>query len=375
MYAGRIVEQASVRAVLPPPAPSLCAGSAGCLGERGRRRRRAALHARRRLTEIPGRVASAAGEPGCPFAPRCPMWSPACRAAPPPLEPVADGWDVACIVAARSGGDDMSLLSVDGLRTRYVTQRPRGQRRRRRVAGRGARRNRRPGGRERLRQIHPRQDHPAPAGPDRGQHPVSRQRNLRSRPARAAAVPAADADGLPGPVRLAQSAPDHRHAAGNAAEGARARQPGRAARGGCCDIARPRRPAGGGARPLSARILRRPAAAHRHRPRAGAGAGADRLRRAGVGAGPVDPGADPEPAGRPQARPGPELPVHLARSVGGALLRRPRAGDVSRPHRRERRPCRAVAGPAPPLHPGAAGGGAAARPGAPARCRSRCAAN
>jgi peptide/nickel transport system ATP-binding protein len=54
----------------------------------------------RRLSEIPGSVASAAGEPGCPFAPRCPDRVQACRSAEPPLERMADGSEVACIVAA-----------------------------------------------------------------------------------------------------------------------------------------------------------------------------------------------------------------------------------------------------------------------------------
>jgi peptide/nickel transport system ATP-binding protein len=56
----------------------------------------------RRLSEIPGTVTSAAGEPGCPFAPRCPEMLAACRTALPALETVADGWEVACIATARS---------------------------------------------------------------------------------------------------------------------------------------------------------------------------------------------------------------------------------------------------------------------------------
>ena len=52
-----------------------------------------------------------------------------------------------------------------------------------------------------------------------------------------------------------------------------------------------RGPAARHGRALPARVLRRPAPAHRHRPRAGAGAQPDHLRRAGVGAGRVDPGA------------------------------------------------------------------------------------
>ena len=49
--------------------------------------------------------------------------------------------------------------------------------------------------------------------------------------------------------------------------------------------------------PLSARILRRPAPAHRHRARARGRAEAHRLRRAGVGARRLDPGAGHQPAG------------------------------------------------------------------------------
>ena len=50
------------------------------------------------------------------------------------------------------------------------------------------------------------------------------------------------------------------------------------------------------ARPLAARILRRSAPAHRHRPRAGGGARAHHLRRAGIGARRLGPGADHQSA-------------------------------------------------------------------------------
>ena len=50
-------------------------------------------------------------------------------------------------------------------------------------------------------------------------------------------------------------------------------------------------------RPLSARDVGRPAPAGRHRPRAGARSGVHRLRRGGVGARRVDPGAGRQPAG------------------------------------------------------------------------------
>ena len=54
--------------------------------------------------------------------------------------------------------------------------------------------------------------------------------------------------------------------------------------------------------PLSARVLGRPAAAHRHRARARAQPRLHRLRRAGLGARRLDPGADHQPAREPAGR-------------------------------------------------------------------------
>jgi peptide/nickel transport system ATP-binding protein len=110
MYAGRIVEQTPVRPFFRRPhhpyARGLLgasvnevdspAGSAQDNGAGGWH------YTTRRLNEISGSVASAVGEPGCPFAPRCPDMIPACRAAPPPLEAMGDGSEVACILAART---------------------------------------------------------------------------------------------------------------------------------------------------------------------------------------------------------------------------------------------------------------------------------
>ena len=62
---------------------------------------------------------------------------------------------------------------------------------------------------------------------------------------------------------------------------------------------RPAEPLGG---PLPARVLGRPAPAHRHRPRAGAVAQAGRARRARLRPRRVDPRPDPEPAARPAGR-------------------------------------------------------------------------
>ncbi len=50
------------------------------------------------LLEIPGSIASAAGEPGCAFAPRCSLVRPACRLTPPPVIEAESGWLVACPV-------------------------------------------------------------------------------------------------------------------------------------------------------------------------------------------------------------------------------------------------------------------------------------
>ena len=87
-------------------------------------------------------------------------------------------------------------------------------------------------------------------------------------------------------------------------------------------------------RPLSARNVGRAAPARRHRPRAGAEPRVHRLRRAGVGAGRVDPGAGGQPARGSARAVRPDLSVHRARPVGGAASLPARRGDVSRPHRR-----------------------------------------
>ena len=95
MYAGRIVEQAAVddffRAPKHPYSRGLLSSSVGD----------DAHYTRGRLNEIQGSVASAAGETGCAFAPRCPQAVPTCRAAPPELrtfnrDVIRTGWSIAC---------------------------------------------------------------------------------------------------------------------------------------------------------------------------------------------------------------------------------------------------------------------------------------
>ena len=99
MYAGRIVEQASVRPFFASPRHPYARGLLGASVEE-----EAAHYTTRRLTEIPGSIASAAGEPGCPFAPRCPEMAPTCRTAPPGLTGAGPDHQVACFVAAAEMG-------------------------------------------------------------------------------------------------------------------------------------------------------------------------------------------------------------------------------------------------------------------------------
>ena len=87
---------------------------------------------------------------------------------------------------------------------------------------------------------------------------------------------------------------------------------------------------------LPAGVLGWSAAAHRHRASPCAGARADRLRRARLGARPVDPGTRPRPL---QGHPGGDrggVPLRLARSRRRSSPEPPRRGDVSRGDRRVR---------------------------------------
>ena len=163
-------------------------------------------------------------------------------------------------------------------------------------------------------------------------------------------------DGVPGPLQLAQSAQDH-HAHPEPADGdprARALM-GREARAGA-GAAAPRRARHRAYRPLSPRILGRPAPAHRHRPRAVGRSRAGDRRRAGVGARRLDPGADPEPVPRAAEGIRADLPLHRPRPQRHPPHQRPGGGDVCRQDRRDRTGGVAVRQAAPSLHQGAAGG-------------------
>ena len=90
LYAGRVVEQATVEELFDRPAHPY---TQGLLASRPARQ----AARRRRLTEIPGMVPSLR-EPiiGCAFAPRCPMVVARCRQEAPLLAPLSSGHDVAC---------------------------------------------------------------------------------------------------------------------------------------------------------------------------------------------------------------------------------------------------------------------------------------
>ena len=130
--------------------------------------------------------------------------------------------------------------------------------------------------------------------------------------------------------------------------------PGRA-RAARRDRARGRRPRARGAllAPLSARALRRSAAARRDRQRARAGAGRARVRRARLGARRLRARAGAAPAARPApgARAGaaPDHARHRPRL--GAL--RPRRGHVPRARDRDRQRRRRARAPTAPVHAGA----------------------
>ena len=119
------------------------------------------------------------------------------------------------------------------------------------------------------RQEHDRPLHAAAGRADVRRGPVPRRRRAGVLERAAARGAARHADGLPGPVLVAQSADARVHDRRRAAGHPRDRLEDRAARarGGAVPAGRPR---SGAPRSLSARVQRRPAAAHRPGARAGA---------------------------------------------------------------------------------------------------------
>jgi len=98
MYAGRGVEQAEAGPLLGDPLHPYTRGLLAASP-----RLDASLHyTLGPLREIPGSIASALGQSGCPFVPRCPLARPSCTVAPPPLEEVRPGRRVACPVTTEA---------------------------------------------------------------------------------------------------------------------------------------------------------------------------------------------------------------------------------------------------------------------------------
>jgi peptide/nickel transport system ATP-binding protein len=98
MYAGRGVEQADAGPLLGDPLHPYTMGLLAASP-----RLDASLHyTLGPLREIPGSIASALGQPGCPFVPRCPLAREPCTVAPPPLEEVRPGRLVACPVTTEA---------------------------------------------------------------------------------------------------------------------------------------------------------------------------------------------------------------------------------------------------------------------------------
>ena len=92
MYAGRIVERASIAAFFARPMHPYSRGLLGSRVDVDAEQH----YSTYRLTEIPGNIGSAGGEQGCSFAPRCPAVQPDCRRALPALEPFGEDRALAC---------------------------------------------------------------------------------------------------------------------------------------------------------------------------------------------------------------------------------------------------------------------------------------
>ena len=114
MYAGRIVESASVHALFAAPQHPYTRGLLACLPGVARQRAKADAPdrmasasggtplstARPRLVAIPGQVSSPfAQPPGCAFAPRCTQRVAVCDAQMPALRRVAEGRTARCVLA------------------------------------------------------------------------------------------------------------------------------------------------------------------------------------------------------------------------------------------------------------------------------------
>ena len=298
MYAGQIVEQAAVDDALHEPEHPYTAGPAGLASPRWRPTRPSGC------TRSPARCRTCCGLPaGCRFAAALPARDATrCRDGRPAARPLDDGRLVRChlypldarraavaATATRCSRDRRPTTA----RPRIETAQP--------LAARGAQPGqvlpdpRRAALPRRVGQVQAVDDvtfdvsrgetlglvgesgcgkttvgrtHPAAGPADRRRGPLRRPGRLRLARGELKRAPPRHADHLPGPVRLAQPAHDVGEIVGEPllVHGIGSRK--RARRAGPRD-ARPGRPARPVRHALPARVLRRPAPAHRHRPRAG----------------------------------------------------------------------------------------------------------
>ena len=166
--------------------------------------------------------------------------------------------------------------------------------------------------------------------PTAGRVALRRARHRRAVAARAPPAAAQDADRLPGPVLVAEPAPDGR-AVGRSppARPQRELRPA-TARERVSRAARARRPSPDARRRLPARALRRAVPASVDRARARAPAGARRPRRGRLGGRRLDPGADPQPPARAAGAARADVPLRQPRPRGRALHVGSARGDVRR---------------------------------------------
>jgi len=92
MYAGRVVEEGSIAAVIDRSAHPYTAGLLAAVPHRNRDARN--------LPQIPGSIGNAHAIAGCRFAPRCQFARPACESRPA-LDEIAPGHRAACVIAGR----------------------------------------------------------------------------------------------------------------------------------------------------------------------------------------------------------------------------------------------------------------------------------
>jgi len=105
MYAGKVMEEASVEALFDSPKHPYTQGLLGCVPK---------LHGHgRRLDTIEGVVPGLLRMPsGCRFNPRCPLAADVCYKKEPPMEEVGDGRRVACWLYAGEAAGEARAVSI-----------------------------------------------------------------------------------------------------------------------------------------------------------------------------------------------------------------------------------------------------------------------